>query len=179
MQRVIVVGAGVVGSASAVFLQQAGFDIAIIERDKPGYGASFGNASGLAVGEILPFATPGLLWQVPRLLLDPAGPLAIDPKHLFNCFPWLWKFLLCSTQRHVEHTASVLGWLCGRAGQDFEAYLDLVQETDLLVKRNALRLYKKERLFKKDEANWALKRRNGLAYEVVTRSELRDLEPEI
>ena len=59
-RRVIVVGAGIVGVSTAIWLQRGGADVTLIDRDGPGAGASQGNAGLLAASAVLPNSEPGL-----------------------------------------------------------------------------------------------------------------------
>ena len=61
-RHVVVVGAGIVGTATAIWLRRFGADVTLIDRDPPGQGASFGNAGVLAAGAVVPVTTPGL-WK--------------------------------------------------------------------------------------------------------------------
>ena len=87
--RSLVIGAGIVGLCCARALLREGHAVTVIDRDPAGDKASFGNAGGLGVTEILPAATPGVIWQVPCWLVDPLGPLSIRPAHLPRLLPWL------------------------------------------------------------------------------------------
>ena len=60
-QRVIVVGAGVVGMGCAAYLQRAGHAVTVIDRVAPGRSTSFGNGGGIASTFVLPLAMPGLM----------------------------------------------------------------------------------------------------------------------
>ena len=66
----LVIGAGIIGVNCAIALRQRGFDVSIVDDRGPGEATSFGNAGCIAVAEITPISMPGLLWQVPRMLLD-------------------------------------------------------------------------------------------------------------
>ena len=57
--HVTVVGAGIVGTCSALYLQRQGFDVTLVDRDGPGEGASSGNAGSLGVASIPPGSMPG------------------------------------------------------------------------------------------------------------------------
>ena len=89
---VLVIGAGVVGLSAAVAAQARGLSVRVIDREAPGAGASAGNAGGLAFTEILPLASPKILRQAPKWLLDPLGPLSLPPSYAPTLLPWLWRF---------------------------------------------------------------------------------------
>lgn len=69
MRHVIVIGAGIVGLATAHHLLKEGVRVTLVDRDPEGDKASFGNAGGIAVTEVLPASVPGVLWKVPGWLV--------------------------------------------------------------------------------------------------------------
>ena len=74
-KKVLVIGAGIVGCSAALWLQRDGHQVTIVDKTGPGEGASKGNASVIAIESCIPVATPGILWDVPKYLSDPLGPL--------------------------------------------------------------------------------------------------------
>src|SRR6202043_466566 len=71
--RIAVVGAGVVGLAVAYHLVKGGANVTLIDRDPAGDKASFGNAGGIAVTEVMPASAPRVLWRALGWMLDPLG----------------------------------------------------------------------------------------------------------
>ena len=67
---VLVIGAGIVGLAIALRLQQEGRQVTVIDRTGVAAEASRGNAGAFAFTDILPLASPGMLRKAPRWLLD-------------------------------------------------------------------------------------------------------------
>ena len=74
-QRVIVVGAGIIGICCALALRENGFAVTVLDKDGPGEATSFGAAGNL--GGNAHFAIPGLIWKLPKMLLDPQHPLSL------------------------------------------------------------------------------------------------------
>lgn len=105
---VTVIGAGVVGACIALSLQRAGCQVTLIDALQPGSGASYGNAGLISVDSCLPISLPGMVWQTPRWLLDPAGPLAIRPAYLPQIFPWLVRWLLAGRRQRVLDVSQAL-----------------------------------------------------------------------
>jgi D-amino-acid dehydrogenase len=89
----IVLGAGVAGLSTALYLQRAGVDVAVIDPLGPAGGASFGNAGLLSPDTAVPIALPGMLRKVPGWLLDPLGPLSVKPSYFPRAFPWLLRWI--------------------------------------------------------------------------------------
>ncbi|MGB7206747.1 MAG: FAD-dependent oxidoreductase, partial [Anderseniella sp.] len=88
-KHVTIIGAGIIGTSSAIFLQRAGFAVTIIDKVPPGEGASFGNAGGVVVSSIMPTVHPRMLLKIPGWLLDPKGPITVRLRHLPKALPWL------------------------------------------------------------------------------------------
>lgn len=120
MSRIAVVGAGIVGSAAATWLVGAGHEVTVFDTDPDGLPTSSGNAALLALPEIAPLASPGILAAVPGWLLDPLGPLAIRWPDLPALMPWLFAFLRSATPGHGRHVREALGGLMQTSLADHE-----------------------------------------------------------
>lgn len=59
--KIVVVGGGIIGLASAYELAKEGCDVTVIESGKVGQAASHGNAAKIALGESGPVSAPGVL----------------------------------------------------------------------------------------------------------------------
>lgn len=91
--RIIILGAGVAGLATALPLARAGRAVTVIDPLPPAGGSSFGNAGLLSPDTCVPVALPGMLRKVPGWLTDPLGPLAIRPSYLPRAAPWLLRWI--------------------------------------------------------------------------------------
>lgn len=85
----VVVGAGMVGLATAWHLQERGVEVTVLDREGVAAGSSWGNAGWLTPGMAMPLADPTLWTYAPKALLDPAAPLHVPAR----LDPRLWSFL--------------------------------------------------------------------------------------
>lgn len=106
--NIIVVGAGIVGVSSAIWLQRAGHDVTIVDRAGPASGTSHGNAGVLAAGSVIPVTTPGLLSRAPGMLFSPNAPLFLKWSYLPKLLPFLRRYLAHATDAHVNHYAHAM-----------------------------------------------------------------------
>lgn len=120
MSRIAVIGAGIVGSAAATWLVNAGHEVTVFDADPDGLPTSSGNAALLALPEIAPLASPGILTAVPGWLLDPLGPLTIRWPDVPALMPWLLAFLRSATPGHGRHVREALGGLMATSLADHE-----------------------------------------------------------
>ncbi len=123
---VTVVGAGIVGVCSALWLQRAGFAVTLVDSGGVGEGASFGNAGNISPGAVVPYLIPGLWKQVPGWLLDPEGPLAVRPGYFLKALPWLMQAVRSSREDAALRTARAMHAL--HSGT-LEAYGELTRGT--------------------------------------------------
>ena len=76
--HVMVLGAGVTGVSTAWYLQQAGFEVSVVDR-QPGAGleTSFANGGQISISHPEPWANPAAPWLVLRWLGRADAPLAV------------------------------------------------------------------------------------------------------
>jgi D-amino-acid dehydrogenase len=175
--EVAVIGAGIVGLAAAFYLHRAGLRVTVVDPDPAGDKTSFGNAGGIAVTEVVPASVPGLVWKVPRWLLNPTGPLAIRPTYAPKLLPWLRAFLKAGKPSEVARIANALAALNGRVYDDLLPMLSATGLSGELHRLGALTVYEDEAAYWHDAAEWSLKRSHGIRTEFLSGAEVRDLEP--
>jgi len=79
--RVIVFGAGVIGTASAWYLAQAGHEVTVIDRqDGAGLETSFANGGQISAGHAEPWAKPAMVPKILRWLGREDAPLLFRPR---------------------------------------------------------------------------------------------------
>ena len=104
--ELVVVGAGIIGTAIARELQARGLRCLLLDRGAPGHGTSFGNAGHIAVEQSTPLAQPGAWRETPALLLG-RGAASLRWRDAASVLPWSAAFVRnCSAQRYaVNHRA--------------------------------------------------------------------------
>src|SRR3990167_4335103 len=86
---IAVIGAGVVGLCCGHELQRRGERVLLIDASGAGAETSFGNAGSISIGNVLPQATPEILFKGLRMLADPLAPLKLDWPRLPDYAVWL------------------------------------------------------------------------------------------
>jgi D-amino-acid dehydrogenase len=108
--RVCVLGAGIVGLATAYELRCAGHDVTVVDgAPEVATGASGANGGQLSYSYVQPLADPSIWQQLPKLLLSRASPLKIRPALDARQWAWALRFLLaCNAVRSSATTAKLL-----------------------------------------------------------------------
>lgn len=179
-QRVLVVGAGIVGLALAWRLRLGGAAVTVVDPAPPGEGgASFGNAGAISSSSVVPLAMPGLLRQVPRMLLDPAAALHVPAGYWLRAAPWLARFVAAARPAAVARAAAALDALHRLATEQHLALAREVGAPELIQPRGHLYLYRDAAQLAKDAAGWDLRRSYGARIETLDRSGIEALEPAV
>lgn len=179
MKNVTIIGAGIVGIATAAYLRRDGHDVTVVDLRPPGEYCSFGNAGILSPGSCVPLATPGVLWNVPGYLADPQGPLTVRWPYVLRALPWFARFLAASRETRVERIADALRALLK---QTFDAYQPLVQHagvSDLLRRTGYVVLYRTREAYAGDAIAWGLRRERGVVIEEFGADEVKRRVPQI
>jgi D-amino-acid dehydrogenase len=177
--KVAVIGAGIVGMSAAIYLQRDGHEVFVIDPNEPGEGASFGNAGCINPSSVVPMSMPGVIWNVPKWLRDPLGPLSVRWSYLPFITPWLIRYIRAGRRDRVEQQARALKALLGPAIPNMSALAKAAGAEDLLHRVGHLVVYKNRESRAKDEAAWKLRRDNGVKLEELNADELRQLEPDL
>lgn len=174
---VIVVGAGIVGVCCALYLRRDGHDVVLLDRGAPGEGTSFGNGSIITEEAVVPVQHPGVAREVPGMLMDPLGPLAIRWSYLPKIAPWLLQFVRASSSTRVEEISIALRALLKGAVAAYDPLLEVAGIRDMIRRSGWVSVYETEEGFNGYAPMLELQRRRGVKLEVLQPEELRQLEP--
>jgi D-amino-acid dehydrogenase len=161
---VLVIGAGIVGLAIALRLQRDGRQVTVVDRNGVAAEASRGNAGAFAFTDILPLASPGILRQAPRWLLDPLGPLSIAPAYLPRIAPWLFHFWRASFPDRVKASAATQAALMDLSIPETDAMLAAAGATDMLRSDGVLHLYESAAELAASLPGWQARADHGIAF---------------
>ena len=175
--HVCVLGAGIVGLATAWQLNRQGFQVSVIDRAAPGAGASGGNGAQLSYSYVQPLADPSIWKQLPQLLLSPSSPLKLRPQ--LDPLQWRWALAFlaaCNARTSRESTASLLA-LAARSRAAFEAMrAELSPDCDFSA-TGKLVLYASAASLEGARAQLELQRTMGSEQRLVTPEECIAIEP--
>jgi glycine/D-amino acid oxidase-like deaminating enzyme len=175
----IVLGAGVAGLSTALYLQRAGVSVAVIDPLPPAGGASFGNAGLLSPDTAVPIALPGMLRKVPGWLADPTGPLSIRPSYFPRALPWLLRWIESGRLQRVLAISDAMRALHRESLPCWQELLGPVLYRDLIRPVGQVQVWEG----KADSASAGVERqvreRHGIRADELTADDLRQMFPGI
>jgi len=174
-RSVIVVGAGIVGVSTALWLQRDGFAVTLIDREGPAAGTSYGNAGVIASGAIVPVSVPGLWRKAPGMLFSPNQPLFLKWSYLPRLLPFLRQYL--GQSRNVDHIAGHLYELLHDAVDQHHALADGTPAARYITDDDWIYGYKDREAFLADSYGWAIRKKHGVPFEEMSGADLAAHDP--
>ena len=105
MKKVTIIGAGVIGLCSAYYLQKEGYEITVIDRADITEGCSFGNMGYMSPSHFEPLASPGIIAQGLKWMLNASSPFYIKPRLSMDLIKWGYHFWKKSNAKTVSLNA--------------------------------------------------------------------------
>jgi D-amino-acid dehydrogenase len=172
-----IVGAGIVGVSTAIWLQRAGHRVTLIDRLGPGEGTSYGNGGVLASCSIVPVTVPGLLKKAPRMLFDPNQPLFLKWSYLPKLAPWLIKYLSHANADDVKRIASAVHGIVGDSLADHQALSAGTGAERFLVPSDYVFVYNDRTHFEGDAFGWGIRRAHGFSWDELEGRAFSEYDP--
>ena len=175
--RVIVVGAGVVGVCTAYYLNDAGCDVTVLERNNGvAQEASFGNAGVIAPGYVTPWAAPGMPRKVLAHLFAREAPVRFSPTLDPAMWAWVARWLReCGSARYRTNKSRMQR--LSFYSRDKLAELRVGHGLAYERTQGYLQLLRSKRDVQLAEPAIALLKENGVAHQRLSPAECRVREP--
>ena len=176
--KIGIIGAGIQGVCSALFLQKKGYHVTLFDRNEPGNSASYGNAGHFSPYASVPLNRPDVITDVPAMLLNSRGPLALRWNYVHKMIPWFLRFLLNCQKDKMIHTANNMHQILN---QSLPAFDELFEEINLegLVENNGVLYVWTDKNLKSRELEIKMRDELGVKQQLLSPKEIHDLEPNL
>ena len=175
--EIVIVGAGIVGLASAFKLAEAGRAVLLVDRKGMAEETSRGNAGAFAFSDIMPLATKDVLRKLPKWLGDPLGPLTVRPEYLAQITPWMLRFWRAGWPDRVAAGVKAQAALMRLARAEMEALVAAAGIASLVRSDGVLELYESEAELRRAQPEIDAKTREGIEIRIVRGADLAALQP--
>jgi D-hydroxyproline dehydrogenase len=174
-----VIGAGIQGVCISLCLIKKGFDVVIFDRDDPGKSsASYGNAGHFSPYASVPMNRPDILADVPSMLLNSRGPLALKWNYVPKMIPWFLRFIKNCSKKNMMHTAKYMHQILDLA---LPAYDEIFEDIDVsgLIESKGILYFWTNKDLKSRELEIKIRNELGIKQQLLSPHEIHDLEPHI
>lgn len=176
--RVVILGCGVVGVASAWYLAKDGHDVTVIDRQSgPAQETSAANAGQISSGYAAPWAAPGIPLKAIKWMLQRHAPLAIHLDGSRFQLRWMWQMLRNCDTSHYRVNKSRMVRL---AEYSRDCLKDLRQQTGIQYEGRqggTLQLFRTEQQFDNAAKDITVLDDAGVPYSLLTADQLVTVEP--
>lgn len=176
--KIIVIGAGIVGLATAWRLVSDGHDVAVVDSNAgPGLGTSYANGAQLSYSYVAPLADPSVWAQLPGFLTDRTSPVQFRPGFDPFQYRWLLQFLAACTERQANETIDRLGELAQLSRQVLHNSPELMAAQFHWTASGKLVVYSSEKSFASARRYADRQAASGIDKRALGREECLALEP--
>lgn len=176
--RVLVLGSGVIGVASAYYLARAGFEVVVVDRQPAvAMETSFANAGQVSPGYASPWAAPGVPLKAIKWLLQRHAPLAIKATADIDQYLWMAQMLRnCTANRYAVNKERMV-----RLSEYSRDCLDeLRAETGIAYEGRSLgttQLFRTQAQLDGAAKDIAVLKESGVPFELLDRAGIARVEP--
>ncbi len=176
--RVLVLGSGVIGVASAYYLAQQGAQVTVLDRQSgPAEETSFGNAGQISPGYSTPWAAPGIPFKAVKWMFQHHAPLAINLDGSMWQLNWMAQMLKnCNPASYAINKER----MTRVAEYSRDCLRELRQDTGIHYEHRAkgtLQVFRNEAQMEAVQRDIAVLQECGVAHELLHGAELAKVEP--
>ena len=176
--KVVVLGAGIIGTTSAYFLAKQGHEVTVIDRqDSVSMETSHANAGCLSYGFTSPWASPGLPFSVLKWILTGRSPLIINPNMSVETIKFLYRMYKNCNSRSYEINKSRMLRV---ANYSQKALLEIETDFDLYYeqkKQGSLQLFWDSKEIEKAHKDIAILDKFNINSKLLSAEECVKIEP--
>lgn len=176
-RRIGVIGGGITGISTAHFLRKDGHDVTVFDPGDPGTGTSSGNSGVISTGSVVPTATPDILMRVPKMLLDPYGPLSVRWRYLPRIAPWLFSLVRNGMPDRIEANAKAKAVLLDHAYDTYRVMLADTGTGGFVREIGSMAVWESDAAWQSAQWTIDLMRTCERKFDILSEDEIRQMEP--
>ena len=177
--EILIIGGGSIGVCSAHFLNQAGHDVTLVDKDDICAGSSYGNAGLVVPSHSIPLSAPGVWLKGLKWMFNPESPFYIKPRMNKDLISWLWKFKAACNKGHMHHVTPLIREMSLASVILFDKIANIDGLEFDYEKRGHLIAYITEKGLEDGKAEARILTKHGIETQVMDAEELQALDPEI
>jgi D-amino-acid dehydrogenase len=177
IMKAIVIGGGIIGLSSAYYLNQSGWEVTVIDKGDFFNNCSYGNAGYVCPSHFIPMATPGIVKQGLKWMLNSKSPFYVQPRFNRALIDWGFKFMRSATTEKVAAAAIPLKDIAVISQREYEAWTRLPDFDFSYEHKGLLEIFQTEK--SAEHARHTAEKAHELGLDAVLLSyeELKKMEP--
>lgn len=177
--KIAIVGGGIIGLCCAFYLQQDGHEITVIEKGDITQGCSFGNMGYISPSHFTPLATPGIVSQGIKWMLNSSSPFYIRPRFNLALLKWGAAFYRQANLKTLQQNIPALHNLLTLSRELISQLQKDIGEDFSLTETGCWMLYKNEHTGDHEKKLAEEAGKMGLKTIICTKAEVQQYEKEV
>ncbi|MGB4843652.1 MAG: FAD-dependent oxidoreductase [Ferruginibacter sp.] len=173
---VVIIGGGVIGLSCAYYLQQSGHEVSVIDNTDMTDGASYGNAGHIVPSHFVPLASPGIVAQGMRWMLNSSSPFYIKPRLDMDLIRWGFNFWRKSGLKTMQENIPHLHQLLMLSRNLFEDIKNELGNNFFMEEKGILIVYKTAESEKHEKELARQVETMGMHPQILTAQQVQELE---
>lgn len=175
--KAIVIGGGIIGLSSAFYLHQSGWQVTVLDKDDFKHNCSYGNAGYICPSHFIPLATPGIVKQGLKWMMDSTSPFYIQPRLSWPLIDWGLKFIRAAKQKNVDAAAAPLRDIALYSMQCYDEWRKLPAFNFFYEKKGILELFQTHEKAHHAEETVEKAKELGLDADLISSYTVQQMEP--
>lgn len=176
--RVVIIGGGIIGLSSAFYLHEAGYEVTVLDKGDFFNNCSYGNAGYVCPSHFIPMATPGIVKQGLKWMLDSKSPFYVQPRLSLSLIDWGLKFMRSATPEKVEAAARPLKDIAVISQLEYERWAKIPNFRFAYEHKGLLEIFQTEAVAEHARHTVEKGKELGLDVDLLTYEQLKELEPD-
>lgn len=179
MKKIIIVGGGINGLCASYYLQKSNHEITIIDRGNISDNCSFGNMGFLSPSHFVPLASPGIISEGLKYMLNSTSPFYIKPRLNLPFLQWAHSFYKNSNQKTVEKNSPHLSNLLNLSRRLMNEIRDEIGDVFEMEEIGCMMMCHEKKAFEEEIKLSKAAKKFSLEVEILNREELQKREPDV
>jgi len=176
--KAVVIGGGIIGLSSAYYLNQAGWEVTVIDKGDFLNNCSYGNAGYVCPSHFIPMATPGIVKQGLKWMLNSKSPFYVQPRFSASLVDWGLKFMRSATPEKVEAAAVPLRDIAIISQHEYEQWANIPSFNFSYQHKGLLEIFQTEKVAEHAAHTVEKGKELGLDVDLLNFEALQQLEPQ-
>ncbi len=177
--RIGIIGGGIIGLNCAYYLQKEGYAVTVIERGDITNGCSFGNMGYFSPSHFIPLASPGIIAEGLKFMLNSSSPFYIKPRMSSTLMQWAYHFWKNSNASTVAKQAPHLNKILHLSRQLINDMRDDIGDFFLMEEKGCLMLCREQKALDHEFHMADAAEKFGLQVDRLNKQQVQALEPDV
>jgi D-amino-acid dehydrogenase len=178
-QQTIIIGGGVIGLSCAYYLQKEGYKVTVIDRGDITDSCSFGNMGFMSPSHFVPLASPGIISEGIRHMLNSRSPFYIKPRLDLDLIKWMWQFWKSCKASVVKKNAPHLNKILMLSRDLINAMRDDLGDVFNMEEKGCLMMCREQKALDHEFHLADDAEKLGLKVERLNKQQVQELEPDV